>query len=191
MPVYAIIVANFCRSWTFYLLLISQPAYFEEVFGFPISKVRCFLFLFCLNLFKHRQQCFHAANINMNTVNFQLYSFFFSTLSHNMVIANSQPLASSSLSHNSYQSWRVNARHMRHMKPATASFQIVAHPVVDEQETVNCPLPHRWTYRLMKKFISSLPPRQHVQFYSFWPQIAEKLMAFEFEHFSCKLVLKI
>lgn len=42
MPVYAIIVANFCRSWTFYLLLISQPAYFEEVFGFPISKVRSF-----------------------------------------------------------------------------------------------------------------------------------------------------
>lgn len=40
MPVYAIIVANFCRSWTFYLLLISQPAYFEEVFGFEISKVR-------------------------------------------------------------------------------------------------------------------------------------------------------
>ncbi|KAK4830089.1 hypothetical protein QYF61_008427 [Mycteria americana] len=38
MPVYAIIVANFCRSWTFYLLLISQPAYFEEVFGFAISK---------------------------------------------------------------------------------------------------------------------------------------------------------
>ena len=40
MPVYAIIVANFCRSWTFYLLLISQPAYFEEVFGFEISKVQ-------------------------------------------------------------------------------------------------------------------------------------------------------
>ncbi|MGH0126346.1 UNVERIFIED_CONTAM: hypothetical protein FKN15_069169 [Acipenser sinensis] len=39
MPVYAIIVANFCRSWTFYLLLISQPAYFEEVFGFAISKI--------------------------------------------------------------------------------------------------------------------------------------------------------
>uniref|UniRef100_A0A8C6XCW9 Solute carrier family 17 member 8 n=1 Tax=Naja naja TaxID=35670 RepID=A0A8C6XCW9_NAJNA len=39
MPVYAIVVANFCRSWTFYLLLISQPAYFEEVFGFAISKV--------------------------------------------------------------------------------------------------------------------------------------------------------
>ncbi|GAB5574136.1 vesicular glutamate transporter 3 isoform X1 [Prionailurus iriomotensis] len=38
LPVYAIIVANFCRSWTFYLLLISQPAYFEEVFGFAISK---------------------------------------------------------------------------------------------------------------------------------------------------------
>ena len=45
MPVYAIIVANFCRSWTFYLLLISQPAYFEEVFGFPISKVDLHLLL--------------------------------------------------------------------------------------------------------------------------------------------------
>ncbi|XP_035386781.1 vesicular glutamate transporter 1 [Electrophorus electricus] len=39
MPVYAIIIANFCRSWTFYLLLISQPAYFEEVFKFELSKV--------------------------------------------------------------------------------------------------------------------------------------------------------
>uniref|UniRef100_A0A8C2AR45 Solute carrier family 17 member 8 n=1 Tax=Cyprinus carpio TaxID=7962 RepID=A0A8C2AR45_CYPCA len=29
----------FFSFWTFYLLLISQPAYFEEVFGFPISKV--------------------------------------------------------------------------------------------------------------------------------------------------------
>lgn len=45
MPVYAIIVANFCRSWTFYLLLISQPAYFEEVFGFEISKVRLYYYI--------------------------------------------------------------------------------------------------------------------------------------------------
>ncbi|XP_070199239.1 vesicular glutamate transporter 1-like [Littorina saxatilis] len=37
LPVYAIMVANFCRSWTFYLLIISQPAYFEEVFGFNID----------------------------------------------------------------------------------------------------------------------------------------------------------
>ena len=39
MPVWAIMVANFCRSWTFYLLIISQPAYFEDVFGFNISEV--------------------------------------------------------------------------------------------------------------------------------------------------------
>lgn len=39
MPVYAIIVANFCRSWTFYLLIISQPMYFTEVFHFDVSKV--------------------------------------------------------------------------------------------------------------------------------------------------------
>nr|XP_039265838.1 vesicular glutamate transporter 2-like isoform X1 [Styela clava] len=39
MPVWAIIVANFCRSWTFYLLIISQPTYFEQVFGFDISQL--------------------------------------------------------------------------------------------------------------------------------------------------------
>lgn len=39
MPVYAIIVANFCRSWTFYLLIISQPMYFSEVFHFNVTKV--------------------------------------------------------------------------------------------------------------------------------------------------------
>ncbi|XP_045031560.1 vesicular glutamate transporter 1 isoform X1 [Daphnia magna] len=39
MPVYAIIVANFCRSWTFYLLILSQPSYFKQVFKFDIGKV--------------------------------------------------------------------------------------------------------------------------------------------------------
>ncbi|XP_050409086.2 vesicular glutamate transporter 2 [Patella vulgata] len=38
MPVYAIMVANFCRSWTFYLLIISQPTYFLKVFQFEVSK---------------------------------------------------------------------------------------------------------------------------------------------------------
>ncbi|XP_076471206.1 vesicular glutamate transporter 1-like [Babylonia areolata] len=37
LPVYAIMVANFCRSWTFYLLIISQPAYLEDAFGFNID----------------------------------------------------------------------------------------------------------------------------------------------------------
>lgn len=36
-PVWAINVANFCRSWTFYLLLISQPMYFHEVFNMEID----------------------------------------------------------------------------------------------------------------------------------------------------------
>lgn len=44
MPVYAIIVANFCRSWTFYLLIISQPMYFKQVFKFDIAKVQSHLF---------------------------------------------------------------------------------------------------------------------------------------------------
>jgi len=33
LPVWAIIIANFARSWTFYLLLIALPVYFREVFG--------------------------------------------------------------------------------------------------------------------------------------------------------------
>ena len=38
MPVWAIIVANFARSWTFYLLLITQPKYFKEVFGMGLTE---------------------------------------------------------------------------------------------------------------------------------------------------------
>src|SRR5690606_23796494 len=39
MPVFAIVIANFGRSWTFYLLLISQPMYFKEVFKYDAGKV--------------------------------------------------------------------------------------------------------------------------------------------------------
>merc|ERR1712038_646133 len=38
MPVWAIIVANFARSWTFYLLLITQPKYFKEVFQMDLTE---------------------------------------------------------------------------------------------------------------------------------------------------------
>jgi ACS family sodium-dependent inorganic phosphate cotransporter-like MFS transporter 6/7/8 len=38
MPVWAIIVANFARSWTFYLLLITQPKYFKEVFDMNVAE---------------------------------------------------------------------------------------------------------------------------------------------------------
>jgi len=38
MPVWAIIVANFARSWTFYLLLITQPKYFKEVFKMNVAE---------------------------------------------------------------------------------------------------------------------------------------------------------
>jgi len=39
LPVWAIIVANFCRSWTFYLLIISQPAYFEQVLQYDVKEL--------------------------------------------------------------------------------------------------------------------------------------------------------
>ena len=38
-PVYAIIVANFCRSWSFYLMIITQPKYFKDAFHFDIARV--------------------------------------------------------------------------------------------------------------------------------------------------------
>ena len=38
LPVWAIIVANFARSWTFYLLLITQPKYFKEVYNMNVSE---------------------------------------------------------------------------------------------------------------------------------------------------------
>lgn len=42
-PVYAIIVANFARSWTFYLLLQNQLTYMKERLGININEV-CFYF---------------------------------------------------------------------------------------------------------------------------------------------------
>nr|CAD7569121.1 unnamed protein product [Timema californicum] len=38
MPVYAIIVANFCRSWNFYLLVLFQASYLQNTFHFPITE---------------------------------------------------------------------------------------------------------------------------------------------------------
>ncbi|XP_058059544.1 vesicular glutamate transporter 1 [Anopheles bellator] len=38
MPVYAIIVANFCRSWNFYLLVLYQSAYLKHSFDFRIEE---------------------------------------------------------------------------------------------------------------------------------------------------------
>ncbi len=38
MPVWAIIVANFARSWTFYLLLITQPKYFKDIFKMDLAE---------------------------------------------------------------------------------------------------------------------------------------------------------
>ena len=38
MPVWAIIVANFARSWTFYLLLITQPKYSKDIFKMDLAE---------------------------------------------------------------------------------------------------------------------------------------------------------
>ena len=42
MPVWAIVVANFCRSWSFYLLINSQAEYFQEALDYNVGKVRSF-----------------------------------------------------------------------------------------------------------------------------------------------------
>ncbi|CRL01215.1 CLUMA_CG014417, isoform A [Clunio marinus] len=38
MPVYAIIVANFCRSWNFYLLVLYQSKYLKHSFNYEIAE---------------------------------------------------------------------------------------------------------------------------------------------------------
>ncbi|XP_063241946.1 vesicular glutamate transporter 1 [Bacillus rossius redtenbacheri] len=38
MPVYAIIVANFCRSWNFYLLVLFQASYLQNTFHLKIEE---------------------------------------------------------------------------------------------------------------------------------------------------------
>lgn len=40
MPVHAIIVANFCRSWNFYLLVLFQARFMHESFGMPLVEVQ-------------------------------------------------------------------------------------------------------------------------------------------------------
>lgn len=37
-PVYAIVVANFCRSWNFYMLVLYQSAYLKKAFDFNLSE---------------------------------------------------------------------------------------------------------------------------------------------------------
>lgn len=39
LPCYAIFVANFCRSWNFYLLVLFQASYFKEAFGTSTAEV--------------------------------------------------------------------------------------------------------------------------------------------------------
>lgn len=47
MPVHAIIVANFCRSWNFYLLVLFQARFMHEAFGMAlleVSSIRTIIF---------------------------------------------------------------------------------------------------------------------------------------------------
>lgn len=46
-PVYAIIIANFCRSWNFYLLVLFQAKYLQTCFNFKIEEVGFPVFFFC------------------------------------------------------------------------------------------------------------------------------------------------
>lgn len=39
-PVYAIVVANFCRSWNFYMLVLYQSSYLKHRFNFAVEEVR-------------------------------------------------------------------------------------------------------------------------------------------------------
>lgn len=43
LPVYAIVVANFCRSWNFYMLLMYQSSYLKHRFNFKVEEVTSIL----------------------------------------------------------------------------------------------------------------------------------------------------
>lgn len=49
MPVYAIIVANFCRSWNFYLLVLYQSEYLSKTFNFKIEAVSVIVYVLKTN----------------------------------------------------------------------------------------------------------------------------------------------
>lgn len=48
MPCYAIFVANFCRSWNFYLLVVFQASYFRDAYDSNIESV-CITFFTIIN----------------------------------------------------------------------------------------------------------------------------------------------
>lgn len=49
LPVYAIVVANFCRSWNFYMLLLYQSSYLKHRFQYSVESVGGTL----LSVFEH------------------------------------------------------------------------------------------------------------------------------------------
>lgn len=49
-PVYAIIIANFCRSWNFYMLVLYQSSYLKHVFDFKVAQVNWWCF--CSNIWQ-------------------------------------------------------------------------------------------------------------------------------------------
>lgn len=55
MPVYAIIVANFCRSWNFYLLVLFQARFMHEAFDMPLVEVSSYRSFNCDFHCKHVQ----------------------------------------------------------------------------------------------------------------------------------------
>lgn len=57
MPCYAIFVANFCRSWNFYLLVLFQTQFLKEVYSQSTEQVRfCCLCLPVKKYFTFRAQ---------------------------------------------------------------------------------------------------------------------------------------
>lgn len=56
MPVYAIIVANFCRSWNFYLLVLYQSKYLKHSFNYEIAEVSYWLIRSAMSLYANHPQ---------------------------------------------------------------------------------------------------------------------------------------
>lgn len=62
LPVYAIIVANFCRSWNFYLLVLFQASYLQNTFGFQIEEVNIYIYVVYIQIYCAISALWNAIN---------------------------------------------------------------------------------------------------------------------------------
>lgn len=77
MPVYAIIVANFARSWSFYLLILTNPKYFSDVFHKNMGSVSDYCFSLTKAVKRHHyKKRFKTCSCDIENIDFLSSTFY-------------------------------------------------------------------------------------------------------------------